>query len=267
MTDVFRRLFTANVQLAGNLLKSAFYLDARLRPRKRYTLPRSASALLRPSSPKAIPRIVWLTNYTNQVTLSIYVGYLFNRLMAPTFEFRFCDDDDCAEFIKTHFPAEVYDSYARLQIGAAKADFWRILTLLQHGGVYMDIDAALLWPPELFLHAGQTELFICPKDGKLTNYFLATAPGNSVFKAIADRIQQNIAEGSIASVFDMTGPTVVDAVASAAAVRVEPYNVICKQGIFTNKAFQYPDDRSRYWVTAQAQTDIIKKPRVLEELQ
>lgn len=156
---IIRRVFTAVVQFAGNLLKVIFYTDARLRPRKRYLLPCSALPLLRPSTPKAIPRIVWLTNYTNQVTLSVYASYLFNRLMAPTFEFRFCDDAACDEFIKSRFPAEVYDSYARLQIGAAKADFWRILTLLAHGGIYMDIDAALLWSPELFLDADQRNPF------------------------------------------------------------------------------------------------------------
>lgn len=256
---ILRRLFAAIVQLVGNLLKIIFYIDASLRPRKRYTLPASAPALLRTSSSKAISRIVWLTNYTNQATLSVYANYIFNRLMAPTFEFRFHDDDACAGFIKSRFSAEVYDCYARLQIGAAKADFWRVLTLLADGGIYMDVDAGLLWFPELFLDTDQTELLIRSKEGPLTNYFMASAPGNPVFKAIADRIQENIAENSIESVFDMTGPTVVDAVARTGPTRMVPCNIICKQGLFTNKAFQYPDDKTRYWVTAQMQTDIVKK--------
>lgn len=255
----FRRTATAFVQLVGNLSKIIFYIDIRLRPNKRYTIPPSAPALFRASSPKAIPRIVWLTNYTNKVTLSVYTNYLFNRIIAPTFEFRFCDDDACAKFIKSRFSAEIYDRYSRLQIGAAKADFWRILTLIAHGGIYMDLDAALLWPPELLLDCEQSELLVRPKDGRLTNYFMAAAPGNPIFKAIADRISENIADGSIASVFDMTGPAVVHAVASGEPVRVLPYAIVCKQGIFTNKAFQYPGDKTRYWVTAQMQTEIVRK--------
>lgn len=254
-----RRAATVLVQAIGNLAKLGFYADVRLRRKKRYTIPSCAPALVRSSSPRAIPRIVWLTNYTNKVTLSVYANYLFNRLMAPTFEFRFCNDDDCASFIKERFPGEIYDCYSRLQIGAAKADLWRILTLLANGGVYMDIDAALLWPPELFFESDQTELLIRPKNGALTNYFMATVPGNPVFKTIADRICKNIAEGSISSVFDMTGPTVVDAIASVMPVRTAPYNVVCKQGLFTNKRFQYPDDKTRYWVTAQMQTAIVRK--------
>lgn len=261
LSFVARKTTTVFVQFTGNFAKVGFYIDSWLRPQKRYIIPSSSPALFRVSALSAIPRIVWLTNYTNKVTLSVYTNYLFNRLMAPTFEFRFCDDGDCAKFIKDHFSSEIYDRYSRLQIGAAKADFWRILTLIAHGGIYMDLDAALLWPPELFLDSDQSELLVRPKDGRLTNYFMAAAPGNPVFKAIADRISENIADGSIASVFDMTGPAVVHGVASKKPVRVAPYNIVCKQGIFTNKKFQYPDDDTRYWVTAQMQTEIVKKPQ------
>lgn len=256
--NFIRPIVTALIQLIGNLFKVVFYADLRLRPKKRYTVPSFSPPLLGAASPRSIPRIVWLTNYSNRVTLSVYANYLFNRLIAPTFEFRFRDDEDCARFINEHCSAEVRDLYSRLQIGAAKADFWRILVLSAHGGIYMDVDAALLWPPEWFLEPHQSELLIRPKDGKLTNYFLATAPGNPIFKTIADRISTNIAENSIKSVFDMTGPTVVDAVASVFPIHTAPYNLVCKQGIFTNKAFQYPDDKTRYWVTAQAQMDIVR---------
>lgn len=263
LARVVRRLATALLQLIGNIFKLIFYVDMRLRPRKRYSIPSFSPALVSTSSPKAIPRVVWLTNYTSSVTLSIYMNYWFNRLMAPTFEFRFCDDTDCARFIKDSYPADVYDTYSRLQIGAAKADFWRVLKLFAQGGIYMDIDAALLWPPELFLGADQTELLIRPKDGRLTNYFLASTPGNPFFKAVADQILQNIKDASASSVFDMTGPSVVDGAANSISVSTASYNIICKQGLLTNKAFQYPDDRTRYWVTAQAQRDIVAKQRPL----
>ncbi|WP_354037796.1 glycosyltransferase [Bradyrhizobium sp. S3.2.6] len=35
----------------------------------------------------------------------------------------------------------IYQCYSRLQIGAARADLWRVLVLLHEGGIYVDIDA------------------------------------------------------------------------------------------------------------------------------
>jgi mannosyltransferase OCH1-like enzyme len=261
MAAIFPYLITTGyIQLIGNFLKVAFYLDRFLRPSKRYTIPSVSAPRARAKSSKKIPRIVWLTNYTNQVTLSIYVNYLFNRWIAPTFEFRFCSDEDCAKFIKEHFSAEIYDCYSRLQIGAAKADLWRVLVLYIHGGIYLDIDAAFSWSPESLLGPTQDELFIRAKDGKLTNYFLASAPENPIFKNIADQIVKNIAGGTITSVYDMTGPTVVDTIAGAASVQVQPHKLVCRQGQFTNKLFQYPDNKTGYWAKEELQTHIVKKP-------
>ncbi|MBR0693260.1 glycosyltransferase family 32 protein [Bradyrhizobium lablabi] len=259
MKSLGRRASTRCVQLLGNILKIAFYLDIWLRPGKRYTIPANAAPLARSTSPKRIPRIVWQTNYTNKVTLSVYVNYRFNRWMAPTYEFRFCGDEDCDRFIRENFSAEIYDCYSRLQIGAAKADLWRVLVLLVYGGVYMDIDAALSWSPEAFLNPDQTELFVRPPEGMLTNYFLASVPGNAVFKAIADKIVANIGADSLASVYDMTGPTVVDAIAGAVPVYVERYNLVCRQGQFTKKSFQYPNNRKDHWSIAQQHTRIVRK--------
>ncbi|MEH6950949.1 glycosyltransferase [Nitrobacter sp. NHB1] len=254
-----RRTFTVFVQLTGNIFKMIFYIDLWLRPQKRYVIPPVAPALIRKSSAKSIPRIAWLTNYTNEVTLSIYVNYLFNRFIAASFEFRFCGDNDRIGFIKENFSAEIFDCYSRLQIGAAQADLWRTLVLLKHGGIYLDIDATLTWSPELFLDPDQTELLVRTRNDGLTNYFMATVPNNSIFKVIADRIIENIKDDSITSVYDMTGPTVVNAVLAGMRAHIESYNVICKQGLFTNKDFQYPDSRTHYWATAQGLTSIVKK--------
>jgi mannosyltransferase OCH1-like enzyme len=247
---------TTSVQLIGNILKFFFYLDFWLRPGKRYTIPAVAAPLVQAGTPKRIPRIIWQTNYTNKTTLSVYVNYLFNRMMAPTFEFRLCRDADCDTFIKENFPSEIYEAYSRLQIGAARADLWRVLVLYIHGGIYMDIDAALSWCPDAILN--QAELFIRAKDGKLTNYFLACAPGHPILKDIANKIIENITDGSIASVYDMTGPTVVDAVASSAPVRIEPHSLVCRQGQFTKKYFQYPDGVG-YWAKEQTKRHIVGK--------
>src|SRR5262249_45029089 len=114
------------------------------------------------------------------------------------------------------------------------------------------------WSPEAFLRADQTELFIRANTGELTNYFLASAPGNPILKEIADKIVQNIAADTLTSVYDMTGPTVVDAVASGAPVCIEAHEIVCRQGQFTSKSFQYPGNRRGYWALEQSRKPIVK---------
>ena len=254
-----RMLAIRLMQFFGNLLKLLFYAHFRLMPHARLTLPAFSPPLWKTSKPQRVSRILWQTNYTDRVTLPVYVNYRWNRLMAPTHEHRFCNDDVCAEFISKHFPGAVHEAYSRLQIGAARADFWRVLVLLKEGGVYMDIDAALCWPPEALFAGGCSELLIQNTDGTLTNYFMASAAGNPLMQEIADRILLNIQENKLQSVYDMTGPTVVDAVANHRdGVTVESSKLICRQGQFTSKRFQYPDKLKGYWVKEQQEKSILK---------
>ena len=252
-----RRLSSRCVQSFGNILKLVFYLDIFLRPRRRYRIPAHSPPLLRSRAPRRIPRIVWLTNYTSDVTLAVYVNYLFNRTIAPTHEFRFCGDAECEAFIRNHYP-QLVETYLSLQIGAAKADLWRVLVLLTHGGIYLDIDAALSWPPEYLLGADQSELFVRTKDGRLTNYFLAAEPAHPVLAAVACKVVDNITSNTIASVYDMTGPTVVDLVAGKLSVRAEPFGTVCRQGQFTKKSFQYPDALKGYWAREEEKRPIVR---------
>lgn len=134
-----------------------------------------------------------------------------------------------------------------------------MLVLLKEGGVYMDIDAALCWSPESLFADGRAELLIRNTDGTLTNYFMASAAGNPLMQEIADRILLNIQENKLQSVYDMTGPTVVDAVANHRDdVSIESSKLVCRQGQFTSKRFQYPDKLKGYLVKEQQEKSILK---------
>lgn len=246
------------MQVNGNLLKAFMYLHFRLLPRARYSIPASAPAWWPSTQPRKIPRIVWQTNYTDQVTLPIYLNYLWNRLMSPTHEHRFCDDNACDAFIRLEFSPEIYASWSRLQIGAAKADFWRVLVLLRYGGFYMDMDAGLCWPAEGLVSSEDSDLFIRNPDGSLTNFFMACAPGSPLLEAIAEKIMSNINENTLKSVFDMTGPTVLGEVVNHDSTNIEHSRIVCRQGLLTSKIFQYPNNLQGYWVKDQQNTSILK---------
>ncbi len=178
--------------------------------------------------------------------------------MSPTHEHRFCDDEACDAFIRVEFSPDIYASWSRLQIGAAKADFWRVLVLLRHGGLYIDMDAGLCWPAEGLVSLKDSELLIRNSDGTLTNFFMASAPGSFLLEAIAEKIMSNIDDNALKSVFDMTGPTVLGEVVNHDGANVEHSRLVCRQGLLTSKIFQYPNNLQGYWVKDQQTTSILK---------
>jgi mannosyltransferase OCH1-like enzyme len=77
------------IKISANLSKLFCYGFHFIFPKARFTLPTQSNALFRTKRTHAIPHVIWQTNFTNRVTLPVYLNYLFNRLMAPSFEYRF----------------------------------------------------------------------------------------------------------------------------------------------------------------------------------
>jgi len=248
-----------SVKILGNGLKPIFMLHHRLFPSRRYRIPEVSPARRHRPARGPIPHIVWQTNYSNEVTLSVYTNYLFNRWLTPEFEHRYVSDEACDAFVRDTYPAAVQQAYARLNVGAARADFWRVLVLLKHGGIYLDIDSNFVLPPAGYLDPGTTEVFLRAGNDEITNYFMAAAPGHPLLARIADAIRTNIENGTLTSVYSMTGPTVVDRIVTASpGTRVEDYRGICTQGQFTNKRLQYAGKKGGDWWTEQKTNGILK---------
>lgn len=247
------------IKIFANLIKLSCYIFHFLFPNKRFTLPAQADPIIRRKKQSVIPRTIWQTNYTNRVTLPVYINYLFNRLMAYDYEYRFMTTEDRAEFIEANYSKEIFESYSRIQIGAAQADFWRVLVLYKHGGIYMDIDAHLIWPLSSILKTDQDEAYIVIKKGEISNYFIASRNDNPNLKKIIDIILKNIEENTIKNVYILTGPGVFNQVLDMSEVDTVYYRYTCNQGNFTNDHFQYVDKAEGKWTRAQETIDIIKK--------
>jgi mannosyltransferase OCH1-like enzyme len=179
--------------------------------------------------------------------------------MAYDYEYRFMITEDRSDFIEANYSKEIFNSYSRIQIGAAQADFWRVLVLYKHGGIYMDIDAHLIWPLSSILKADQEEAYIVIKKGEISNYFIASRNDNPNLKKIIDLILKNIEENTIKNVYILTGPGVFNQVLDMSEVNTVYYRYTCNQGNFTNTYFQYVDKAEGKWTRAQETIDIIKK--------
>jgi len=246
------------IKLVANALKPIGYGFHALWPNKRFVLPDYSGPLLQSRRPSAIPRIIWQTNYTNRVTLPIFLNYLFNRLLAPCHEYRFMGDAARETFIAEAYSDKTLDQYRRLQIGAARADLWRLLVLQRYGGVYLDIDAHLVWPLERILR-DRDECYVRVRDGGFSNYFIASKPHNPNLAAMIRRVSHNIDNEPNKGVFSLTGPGVLNDVLDPERASWMGYRYVSDQGNFTNEHFQYIDKPGGKWHQQQKRVEVVQR--------
>jgi mannosyltransferase OCH1-like enzyme len=251
LSSVWKTAATRFTKIYGNCSKPFSYLFYLAWPEKRFSIPHSSGPLLNLRSRHRIPKIIWQTNYTDRVTIAVYLNYLFNRLMGPSFEYRFMDSAERLAFIRKHCAPEILECYSKLQIGASQADLWRVLVLREFGGVYLDIDAHLAWPLGFTLESAGEELFVEHRGGELSNYFMASVRGNPRLGLIIDTILDNVRANSSNNVFELTGPSAVQRALRGHPVATAHYRRTCYQGSFTNEFFQYVDHPQGKWNKAQ----------------
>lgn len=252
-----RFLVARIIKVVGNATKGPSYIFHRLMPDKRFHLPHRAKPLLAKASNYKIPKIIWQTNFTDRVTIAVYLNYLFNRMMAPSYEYRFMDDAEAADFIKMHFPGKIFEAYSKLQIGAAKADLWRLLVVKKYGGVYLDMDAHFAWPLGYIIRPNYEQLYLRQRDQGLINYFFASVKDNPNLDSVIEAIVDNIANATANNVFDLTTAP-LDWVLAPYDVPAAYFKITCIQGTFTNEFFQYVDHPQGKWTRAQKEIAVIK---------
>ncbi|MDC5703120.1 glycosyltransferase [Vibrio europaeus] len=248
------------IKLIGNIFKVLAYPFHFVLPKTRFSIPEHSPARVRTANTSNVTKIIWQTNYSNRSTLPVYLNYLFNRLMSLDYEYRYVSTEGREEYLREHAPKEVYEAYLKLTDGAAQADLWRVTTLYLQGGVYMDIDATLVWPLKRILKGVSKSLYIKIKDDtEITNYFLATCPNNPEYKAVMEAIVHNVENYDPAKgVYGTTGPQVFNDVLNTQEVNSRRRRYVCIQGTFTNEYFQYLDKPRGKW-THQDPNDLIKK--------
>ena len=88
-----------------------------------------------------IPKKIYQTWFTKTLPSGVkdYVSHMMS--LNPSYDYELYDDDDIFYFIKENYERDVLSAYEKLEIGAAKSDFWRYLVLYKNGGVYLDLDS------------------------------------------------------------------------------------------------------------------------------
>lgn len=234
-------------RLCGNIVKMFAYPFHALFPTKRFTIPEYSPAKIKSNKPTKITKTIWQTNYSNRVTLPMYLNYLFNRLMSLSYNYRYVSTEEREAYIKANGDERTFNAYSKLTDGAAQADFWRIFTLLKEGGIYIDIDGHLVYPLSQIINENDSEVLIKRRD-KYTNFFLASEKENWFLRETLELIISNIENRRIeGGVFTMTGPETLNQVIGDKAVNFRRDKITCAQGTFTNEYFQYIDKPGSKW--------------------
>ena len=158
----------------------------------------------------AIPKIFHQTFYTRNLPEKLKASVDLICHLHPDWEYRFYDDEDIAIFIQTHYPAEIWRYFERIdpRYGAARADLFRYLLMYRIGGVYLDIKSAVTRPIQLqkddklllsnwtrvngeFDWGGHYELRHIAA-GEYQQWHIVCVPGHPCIKAVIETVLQNI---------------------------------------------------------------------------
>ncbi len=237
-----------SIKILGTIIKTFSYPFYLIFPKKRFIIPKQSNPWRKSNKETLIPKIIWQTNFTNSVSLPIYINYLFNRLMSLSYEYRYMGTEDREEFLREYAPKEIYNAYIQLTDGASQADLWRMFVLNYYGGIYMDIDAHLVWPLAYIIKSEDREIFLLNKR-EYTNYFIATQKNNPTIEKTIKIVVDNIEKKKIdRGVYHLTGPTTLNQAIGDSEVNHRFYRITCVQGSFTNEHFQYIDKPKGKWI-------------------
>ena len=244
-------------KLLGIFIKGLGYLFHFIFPKKRFTIPTQSHPFFSSKTPTKITKIIWQTNYTNNVSLPVYANYLFNRLMSLDWDYRYVSTEDRLDFIRTYASKQISDAFEQLTDGASQADLWRLFILNYYGGVYMDIDAHAVWPLSKIIKPEDKEVFLMTKHN-YSNYFIASSKSNTYLEKAINMIVDNIEKKNIGNgVYDLTGPTVLNKAIGDEEVNHRHNRITCVQGSFTNEYFQYIDKPRGKWTHVKKE-DLLK---------
>jgi mannosyltransferase OCH1-like enzyme len=216
-----------------------------------------------------IPKIIHQTFKTSK--LPFLTRWHISRLKKrnPHYKYEFYDDERINAFLSEEYDEKVTAAYRKLNIGAAKADFFRYAVLYKKGGVYLDIDCSV---------NSRLDDFIAPDDKALLSpeknpaFFVQWAmmyeAGHPFLKRTIEMILENIAQNKYPhDVHKMTGPSVYsiaireclandpDITYRISGIEYAPY---LKDKYKWAKFFLY-DSRAEHWKKKQVSSTVLKQ--------
>ena len=164
-----------------------------------------------------IPKIIHQTFKTAKLPLITRWHISRLRKNNPDYTYAFYDDAQIETFLNRYFDKDTLELYRLLNIGAAKADFFRYAVLYIKGGVYLDVDSSIKGSLNDFIRAEDQAIISHERNpGLYVQWALVYEPGHPFLKKTLEFILENIRENKYPNdVHKMTGPTVYSAAIDA----------------------------------------------------
>ena len=137
------------------------------------------------------------------------------KRLNPNFKYFLFDDNDCREFIRTHFKPDVLWAYDSLIPGAYKADLWRYCVLFIYGGIYLDIKYRPLNGFKFINLTEKEHLVADTNNVDIYNALMVCLPKNELLYKAIRQIVENVKNKYYGNNFlEPTGPALLSKMVS-----------------------------------------------------
>jgi mannosyltransferase OCH1-like enzyme len=188
----------------------------------------------------------------------------------PSYDYWFYDDLMIDDFVENEFEPEIFDLFKRINIGAAKADFFRYAILLKKGGIYLDIDSLFLTKlDDIILPSDQAIISLGSHKKSYIQWALFFEAGHPFLKKTLEMVIENIRANKYPhDIHRMTGPTVyTEAIRNcikespniAYRQTGEDYDNKLKFSYRMSKFFLYGISRKNHWKTLSKIESVLKQ--------
>jgi len=157
----------------------------------------------------AIPKIIHQTFKSSSLPLLTRWHIALFRKKNAGYRYEFYDDARIDQFLLEEFGTETFNAYKRINIGAAKADFFRYAVLFKKGGIYVDIDSGINGSLDNFILPDDVAIITREGDQSLfAQWALIYSPGHPFLEKTMQLVLENIRLDKYPhDVHQMTGPS------------------------------------------------------------
>jgi mannosyltransferase OCH1-like enzyme len=156
-----------------------------------------------------IQKNIFQTFYTKDLHENILKIIDTLKTSNPEYNYQLFDDAEMRDSIDC-YSKDIKNAYDLLQIGAAKADFWRYLILYKHGGVYLDIDSQINHPIDSIIKPSDMALLTRERNyGSFVQWCLFFEKEHPLLKEIIQTVASKILQKENIELDKITGPPIM----------------------------------------------------------
>jgi len=208
----------------------------------------------------AIPKTIIQTFKTSKLPFLTRWHIRMLKKRNPEYDYQFYDDVKIDGFIKDEFGQEIFDLYKKINIGAAKADFFRYAVLYKNGGVYLDVDSLILNKLDDFILPNDSAIISLERNLKYyVQWALVFEAGHPFLKKTLEIVLNNIKENKYPhDVHKMTGPSAYSLAISECLI--ESPNIQYRQlGVDYDSMFRFSYPMSKFFLYGLSRKNHWKK--------